>query len=469
MNIKEENNKNQRILSEGFKAHSEGNFLDALKCYQYLLSKEFNDLRIFINYGSILQNLGKQKEAEELLLNAIKIYPDASILRSIIGNIFIQIGKLKEAKINFGIAIELEPLKAINYINMGKVLVKLKKIKEARIYTDKALEIDPDSVETLNLLGVILKELGEYKEAENKFRKAISLKPDFTKSYINLGILLKELFQLKKARNNIEKAIELDPKSIQAFWTLYALSNSLEEAKDSINHCLQIDENFLDAKITLSALKLHQGDKELFEQLTNSIDKNHPLLSSIEWVSTLAKIPKIFFNRAEFFNNAINESKPNRPFYEFGVWRATSFKYLLDTFKKGFGFDTFEGLPDDWHDEKEGSYSAEGVIPEIEGGTFIKGKFEDTLPIFFAKTRPMASIINFDADLYSSTICALNNARSVIDGETILIFDEFITNKNWKEDEYKALNEFCSNNNLSYEVIALSYMTKQVSVKLLGF
>ena len=77
MNIKEENNKNQRILSEGFKAHSEGNFLDASKCYQYLLSKEFNDLRIFINYGSILQNLGKQKEAEELLLNAIKIYPDA--------------------------------------------------------------------------------------------------------------------------------------------------------------------------------------------------------------------------------------------------------------------------------------------------------------------------------------------------------------------------------------------------------
>ena len=45
---------------------------------------------------------------------------------------------------------------------------------------------------------------------------------------------------------------------------------------------------------------------------------------------------------------------------------------------------------------------------------------------------------------------------------------EFIFNKNWEQDEYKALNEFCSNNNLSYEVLAVSYCTKQVAVKLIG-
>ena len=80
----------------------------------------------------------------------------------------------------------------------------------------------------------------------------------------------------------------------------------------------------------------------------------------------------------------------------------------------------------------------------------------------------MASIINFDADLYSSTLCALENSKFVIDDSTILIFDEFIINDFWEEDEYKALNEFCSNNNLTYEVLAVSYFTKQVSVKLIG-
>ena len=41
-------------------------------------------------------------------------------------------------------------------------------------------------------------------------------------------------------------------------------------------------------------------------------------------------------------------------------------------------------------------------------------------------------------------------------------------NKIWEQDEYKAVNEFCSKNNLTYEVLAVSYMTKQVSVKLVG-
>ena len=52
---------------------------------------------------------------------------------------------------------------------------------------------------------------------------------------------------------------------------------------------------------------------------------------------------------------------------------------------------------------KKGSYSAEGIAPQIEGGSFIVGKFEDTLPKYFSKSCPTASVINFYADLYSST------------------------------------------------------------------
>ena len=80
----------------------------------------------------------------------------------------------------------------------------------------------------------------------------------------------------------------------------------------------------------------------------------------------------------------------------------------------------------------------------------------------------MASIINFDADLYSSTICALNFAKPVIDKHTILIFDEFIINQDWEKDEYKALEEFCAKNHFTYEVLAISFFTKQVAVRLLS-
>ena len=89
-------------------------------------------------------------------------------------------------------------------------------------------------------------------------------------------------------------------------------------------------------------------------------------------------------------------------------------------------------------------------MPEVKGGEFIVGKFQDTLPIFFSESRPIASVINFDADLYSSTICALNYSKSIMDKDTILIFDELIMNENWEQDEFKALNEFCFTNHYTY-------------------
>ena len=66
----------------------------------------------------------------------------------------------------------------------------------------------------------------------------------------------------------------------------------------------------------------------------------------------------------------------------------------------------------------------------------------------------------------SSTLCALNYSNKVIDEKTILIFDEFIINDKWEQDEFKALNEFCNNLGFSYEVLAISFTTKQVAVKL---
>ena len=157
----------------------------------------------------------------------------------------------------------------------------------------------------------------------------------------------------------------------------------------------------------------------------------------------------------------------SRPFYEFGVWNGISFQYLINTFGRGFGFDTFTGLPESWHSNPpKGTYSSFGLVPKIKGGEFIVGNFENTLPKFFSKKRPLASLINFDADLYSSTLCALNYSNKVIDDKSILIFDEFLMNDYWEKDEYKALNEFCNNFSISYEVLAVSFFSKQVAVKL---
>jgi hypothetical protein len=219
----------------------------------------------------------------------------------------------------------------------------------------------------------------------------------------------------------------------------------------------------------IAALEGFKGNFSMLDDILSSSNSSHPYTRSIKWVFSLPKLPNIFFDRWLFFDAVIKLANNSRPFYEFGVWNGYSFKYLIKTFKKGFGFDTFSGLPEDWHNQKKGTYSSFGVIPKIEGGEFIVGKFEDTLPNFFSEEKPKASLINFDADLYSSTLCALNYSNKVIDEKTILVFDEFIMNGKWEEDEFKALNEFCDNLGYSYEVLAVSFFTKQVAVRLNKF
>ena len=63
----------EEIINEAFRFHEEGNFLEATKYYQYFINQGFVDHRVFSNYGSILKDLGKLKEAELLTRKAIKI------------------------------------------------------------------------------------------------------------------------------------------------------------------------------------------------------------------------------------------------------------------------------------------------------------------------------------------------------------------------------------------------------------
>jgi hypothetical protein len=123
--------------------------------------------------------------------------------------------------------------------------------------------------------------------------------------------------------------------------------------------------------------------------------------------------------------------------------------------------------PDRFMNSACGGERLSNILPRLIK-EFIAGKFEDTLPIFFSEPRPLASVINFDADLYSSTICALNQSKSVMDKHTVLIFDEFIAHECWEQNEFKALNDFVIQNKLTYEVVAISFFAKQVAVKLIG-
>ncbi len=394
-----------------------------------------------------------QKPSKEQLQTLVNLYTQGQYQEALN-----EISKLLKQYPN---SIDLHNISGATHKSLGK-------LKEGIDAYKKAISLKPDYAKAYNNMGNALQELGKLEEAIEAYNQAIAMNPNIAGAYSNMGNALQKQGKLEEAIEAYNKAISIKPDYADAYWGLSGTAENISESKKWVEKCLEANPRHSEANLTFSALKFYLGDESKYNKLLKSPLKDNAFMRSFAWAFSLPKLPKLHFHRWALFDHMIDLSKKDRPFYEFGVWRGEAFRYLIKTFKNGYGFDTFEGLPEDWHNEKAGTYSSDGNVPKIKGGKFVVGKFEDTLPGFFAEKRPMASIINFDADLYSSTICALNFGKPVIDKHTILIFDEFIMNKNWEQDEYKALDEFCSNNDYTYEVLAISFFTKQVAVKLIG-
>lgn len=150
-------------------------------------------------------------------------------------------------------------------------------------------------------------------------------------------------------------------------------------------------------------------------------------------------------------------------YLEFGVARGESLKWWTEFSKnegsRFVGFDTFEGLPENWHvffgDVKVGSYSTEGKLPNITDNrvTFIRGLFQDTLDAFVEGwQQPKRVVIHLDADLYSSTLYVLTRLHDILVDGAILIFDEFCT----ATDEFRAFQNYIAAYRTPYQCLAAS-------------
>ena len=459
-----------KVLGAVFK--QAGRLSESLAAKQQSAELSPQDPEAHNNLGSTLKELGRLAEAEASCRQAIALRPDYAEAYNNLGNTLASAGRLEEAEKNILRALELNPNYAVAHNNLGVLLTEVGRLSEAERNLKRAIELKPEYAEAHCNLGDALRYGGKLDEARACLTRGLGLDPSMGVAHNTLGVTLTELGDVAAAVDSFIQAMNLKPNYAEPRWNLVGCEATIQGAEYWIDECLIVAPNHEKAKLTKAALRFYQGETSDFESLKQSVFVRHPFMRSYDWVFSLPKRPELHFNRWCFFDSVIEKSLSTRPFYEFGVWRGQAFRYLMKTFKKGFGFDTFTGLPEDWvigkKLESAGTYTSDGLVPEIEGGEFIVGRFEDTLPAFFSAPRPTASLINFDADLYSSTICALRFSTPVIDESTVLVFDEFLMNESWEHDEYRALNEFCRDQDCEYDVLAVSFFTKQVAVRLIG-
>lgn len=140
-----------------------------------------------------------------------------------------------------------------------------------------------------------------------------------------------------------------------------------------------------------------------------------------------------FLERHGLYKHVAETLKGPIDYLEFGVWQgaATDEWRKLNTHNDSrfVGFDTFEGLPEDWEEgHPKGTFSTGGSIPAIDDRrvSFVKGLFQDTLRDFLMTFEPRSQlVVNVDCDLYSATLFVLGTLDKYFKPGTIIIFDDF--------------------------------------------
>lgn len=144
---------------------------------------------------------------------------------------------------------------------------------------------------------------------------------------------------------------------------------------------------------------------------------------------------------------------------DLGVYKGGSTRSLAKIFPTEtiHGFDSFEGLPDDWSHVLKGAFGdVKGILPDMPKNVMLyKGWFNDTLPLWLQDNKgKQISLLRVDCDIYSSTKTIFSVLKPLIRSGTWIVFDELIGYRGWRQHEYKAFMEFLDETKLEAEYVA---------------
>ena len=181
----------------------------------------------------------------------------------------------------------------------------------------------------------------------------------------------------------------------------------------------------------------------------------------------------LFRRREDLWTFCIERIPTENLILEFGVHEGGSINFLARLLKaksdqrKLFGFDSFEGLEEEWYGESlgKGFFNLGGRLPKVSPAVqLIPGWIQNTLGPFLAEhPDDKIAFIHIDTDTYTPAKLILSTCKPRLLKGSVIVFDELYGYPNWKNHEYKALNEVFSES--EYEFIALSNRQAAIRVK----
>ncbi len=467
-------------IQAGMAHHQAGRLNEAAAIYAAIPQSSPSFAHALYLQGLIAQDQANHTQAIELFERAGTLSPREPVIPFQKAVSLNQAGLQDSAIQSYQQALSLNPNYVEAHCNLGNLLKRAGDKAGAIVCYERALKLAPQAAQIHYNLGVCHQDYFQPERAIEYFRHAVRLHPEYAAAYNNLGVSLSEAGMAGEAISCYKKAQKLDPDFAEAFYNLHALVLNTENLNDAIS-CLEkackIQPQNHSYRFFLGMLHDYCGHTEIANAIFTQSEGDALFKADLDaWnyiksaknFSSTASVPMLLGIAAKTFKFAMEHTNPDGLVMEFGVFNGKSIRQIA-ALTKGpvHGFDSFEGIPEDWNHETSGSYSTEGIIPEVPANvTLHAGWFEDSIPKFIQNETGAIRFMNIDCDLYSSTKTVLDALASQVVAGTVMIFDEYIGNISWREDEHKAFIEASQTYGWQYEILSFSFVTKQVAIRI---
>jgi hypothetical protein len=190
--------------------------------------------------------------------------------------------------------------------------------------------------------------------------------------------------------------------------------------------------------------------------------------SSVAFANSEMPYALMFRKTEDLWDYALGKVRLPGTCAEFGVWKGRSINYFARHLPAIYGFDSFEGLAEDWKGWAfpKGAFDLKGRMPKVASNVrLIKGWFSDSVPEFLARSSAPFAFVHIDCDTFEATTVVLDLLQPRLLPGTVLIFDEFFGYRGWQEGgEFKAWNDYVLRTGTRFEWLGFS--AEQVAVQL---
>jgi tetratricopeptide (TPR) repeat protein len=230
----------------GYQLAMEGNYEQAIKCFEKALKINKDDKIALLNKANALSKLLKHSDALKAIEIILRNDPedlDALTTKSLI------LRDLGDPKRGFDIinrVLKRIPNDIIALANKVMLLNELGKHQEVLKISEKILSQDPNHIETLINRGAAFNSLKQYDEALKIYNTVLKKNSNFVPALVNKGILLSKTGDSEGAIKYYDKALLLDPENPLI---LGNKANDLDllgktgEALSCLDKALEIDPN----------------------------------------------------------------------------------------------------------------------------------------------------------------------------------------------------------------------------------